>query len=83
MTVVLSLSMPGEAFQGGGTTFWEQAPALGRGGALPGVALPRGAEVECRPPPGTAMLFNGTIRHAGRPVTSGVRHLYVASFDLE
>jgi hypothetical protein len=27
-------------------------------------------------------LFNGEILHAGREVTSGVRHLYVASFTL-
>ena len=35
-----------------------------------------------QPKQGTAVLFNGEIVHAGREVTSGVRHLYVASFTL-
>ena len=31
---------------------------------------------------GMAVLFSGNVRHSGRTVTAGVRHLYVASFDL-
>ena len=33
-------------------------------------------------PRGSALLFNGNIRHAGRAVESGTRHVWVASFDL-
>lgn len=31
---------------------------------------------------GMGILFSGNVRHSGCKVTSGVRHLYVASFDL-
>jgi hypothetical protein len=29
-----------------------------------------------------AVVFNGAVWHEGLPVASGVRHLYVASFDV-
>ncbi len=35
-----------------------------------------------RPPPGTGLLWRGHLTHAGLPVTSGVRHVFVASFNL-
>ena len=28
------------------------------------------------------VVFNGTVKHAGQVVTSGVRHLLVASFSI-
>ena len=28
------------------------------------------------------VVFNGEVKHAGRAVTSGVRHLLVASFSI-
>jgi hypothetical protein len=34
------------------------------------------------PPPGTAIFWRGHLTHAGLPVTAGVRHVFVASFDL-
>ena len=58
-------------FSGGGTQFWregaeEAAPALLIQPALAGVGV----------------IFNGTVKHAGRAVTRGVRHLLVASFSV-
>ena len=35
-----------------------------------------------RPPAGSALLWRGHLTHAGLPVTSGERHVFVASFDL-
>mmetsp|Transcript_96566 Transcript_96566/g.171687 ORF Transcript_96566/g.171687 Transcript_96566/m.171687 type:complete len:355 (+) Transcript_96566:97-1161(+) len=67
VTINVVLSDPG-AFTGGGTVFWPQ-------GSLDELTL-------LRPQQGTAVLFHGQLKHAGREVTSGVRHLYVASFSL-
>lgn len=61
------------AFAGGGTTFWPQDS---------GSAADDDNSVTLRPLQGTAILFNGDIEHAGRAVVSGVRHTYVASFNL-
>eukprot|EP00435_Cladocopium_sp_Y103_P016535 s1236_g4.t1 len=38
--------------------------------------------VVLRPLQGTAILFNGQVTHAGRAVSAGIRHAYVASFSL-
>jgi len=71
VTVNVLLSEP-TAFEGGGTAFWEQdCPA----GHAPKIVL--------HPPQGSAVIFNGALSHEGRPVTSGTRHLYVASFNLD
>ena len=60
---------------GGGTAFWPEGPNGER-------EQEGGCEVVVGPPRGTAIVFNGNIRHAGKEVESGVRHLYVCSFDL-
>eukprot|EP00439_Symbiodinium_sp_Y106_P073340 s1476_g13.t2 len=68
VTVNIVLSEP-DAFSGGGTLFWpeeESAEEL----------------VLLRPQQGVAVLFHGQLKHAGRAVTKGLRHLYVASFSL-
>lgn len=42
-----------------------------------------GASIRIEPlAPGCAIIFNGNVRHQGKTVQSGVRYLYVASFDL-
>ena len=74
LTVIVPLSKSG-AYTGGGTLFWPEGPAGEK--EYPGVC-----QVLIDAPRGTAVLFNGNIRHAGRPVRDGVRHLFVASFDL-
>ncbi|CAE7358227.1 HGT1 [Symbiodinium sp. CCMP2592] len=68
VTVNIVLSEP-DAFSGGGTLFWPEEEA---------------AEelVLLRPQQGVAVLFHGQLKHAGRAVTKGLRHLYVASFSL-
>ena len=35
-----------------------------------------------RPRLGTGVVFNGEVRHAGRAVRHGVRHVLVASFSI-
>ncbi|CAK0887360.1 unnamed protein product [Prorocentrum cordatum] len=71
VTVNVLLSEP-DAFLGGGTAFWPQ----GRGSSADG------AEVVLQPPRGVGVVFNGHVEHAGRPVLSGVRHVFVSSFNL-
>jgi len=71
VTVNVLLSEP-TAFEGGGTAFWEQDCPEGH---APKIVL--------HPPQGSAVIFNGALFHEGRAVTSGTRHLYVASFNLD
>eukprot|EP00966_Prymnesium_polylepis_P237325 5488874-Prymnesium_polylepis.1 len=70
LTVLVPLS-PNDAFEGGGTGFWSEE--LSRRGE-PSLVL--------RPEPGTALFWTGQITHAGLPVLSGTRHVFVCSFDL-
>ena len=74
LTILVPLSPPG-AFEGGGTGFWsERAPRVGGPGGEPSLTL--------RPEAGTALLWTGQITHAGLPVISGRRHVWVCSFNL-
>ena len=79
LTVLVSLSSRGGEFKGGGTAFWSlQAasdPITGRGCFVsePTMAL-------C-PPAGSALVFGGTVTHAGQPVLDGKRCVFVASFS--
>ena len=73
LTVLIPLTSPGDgSFVGGGTGFW--APES-RGAPSAEPAL------ELAPPAGTAMIFSGDVMHAGLPVKSGKRVVFVASFD--
>jgi hypothetical protein len=60
------------SFTGGGTAFW-----------APDARGPRveGATIVMRPAAGSAMLFGGKVNHAGVPVESGQRVVFVASFS--
>eukprot|EP00729_Bicosta_minor_P017888 gene17888-24623_t len=61
----------GTAFTGGGTRFQNENHAgLNAGGLVAGMGILFSGK------------FSGNVRHSGCKVTSGVRHLYVASFDL-
>jgi hypothetical protein len=74
LTVLVPLS-PLDAFEGGGTAFWsERAERVGGLGGEPSLML--------RPEPGTAIFWTGQITHAGLPVISGRRHVFVCSFNL-
>lgn len=74
-TVYVLLSEPG-AFTGGGTAFWAQD-------LKPHEVGDRAADIVLQPGQGVGVVFNGRVSHAGGVVTSGIRHLYVASFDLQ
>jgi hypothetical protein len=85
LTLLVPLSSPhqdreegfdGEgSFDGGGTAFWSET-VLGGGymGVEPSLVL--------RPSAGTGLFWRGHVMHAGLPVTEGVRHVFVASFNL-
>ena len=84
LTILVNLSIPGGEleggeFEGGGTAFWDVTaacdPRTGRGHLRgePTMAL-------C-PPAGSALVFGGTVTHAGQPVLSGRRCVFVASFS--
>lgn len=70
ITVLIPLLSPDE-FLGGGTSFWSQ-DSRGHRVEEPSICL--------KPPGGTAMLFGGCVTHAGVPVESGKRVVFVASF---
>lgn len=71
---VLVLLCESSAFTGGGTSFWRpELAADARQGAEPTLVL--------TPERGTALLFGGGVTHAGRPVESGQRVVWVASFS--
>jgi hypothetical protein len=97
LTVLVVLS-DAEEFDGGGTAFWSVAdtnrvqhrcwpwqsapqPASPAYGAITQVHAPPAVVV--KPPAGTAIIFGGDVTHAGQPVDSGERTLFVASFSLK
>ena len=70
-----------DTFTGGGTLFWDedgddnQISKPGKEGENAAVCVLPGV--------GVGVLFNGSITHAGREVTSGLRHLLVGSFSIQ
>lgn len=74
LTVLITLNGEDE-FVGGGTAFWspEHMNDARRGRAEPELVL--------KPAAGHALLFGGEVTHAGRPVESGTRCMFVASFS--
>jgi hypothetical protein len=68
LTLLVPLS---DGYEGGGTGFWTRE----RTGAShePAFVL--------RPSPGTALVWGGQVKHAGIPVISGERWVFVASFS--
>jgi hypothetical protein len=88
LTVNVLLSEPG-AFEGGGTTFWPEEIKNIEGPAALATSFDGGSQaVQKRgatalyPCQATALLFSGTVEHAGRAVLAGTRHVFVASFHL-
>ena len=76
-SITINILLDNTSFQGGGTEFWTEVESSSDFQHRKGPAL-RIEPVA----PGCAVLFNGNVRHQGKPVNSGVRYLYVASFDL-
>lgn len=63
-------------YEGGGTAFWSEEDR-GPGRSRASTSAPT---LVLQPTAGTALLFGGEVTHAARPVTSGARLVYVASF---
>lgn len=73
LTVLLPLSSPGTDFQGGGTAFWSGGAGASSSNADSSITL--------KPMAGTALLFGGSVTHAGLPVTEGKRVVLVCSLS--
>ena len=92
--LTINILLRAGAFVGGGTAFWEEG-TTSRQGCRFGCSTSNRRCRSCAalllgdPPTlclqsaaGVGVLFNGTVKHAGRPTTTGVRHLLVASFCI-
>ena len=75
LTLLLPLCTASIDYEGGGTAFY--APDAEPGPAIRGKLTP---VIVLRPPSGTALLWGGTLLHAGAEVTAGQRLIFVASF---
>ena len=71
-SITLNVLLDASSFEGGGTAFWRESTTEELGPVL-----------RLEPEQGCGVVFNGAVRHSGAPVISGVRFLYVASFDLD
>jgi len=78
LTVLVPLSTPDVDFTGGGTAFWSTDTV----GSDSSVARGFPPSLVLRPAAGTAIFWRGHVTHAGLPVKEGMRHVFVASFDL-
>jgi hypothetical protein len=78
LTVLVPLSTSDVGFGGGGTAFWSEATI----GTDPSAACGVPPSLVMKPPAGTGLFWRGHLTHAGLPVTSGTRHVFVASFNL-
>jgi len=76
LTVLIPLSHP-ESYEGGGTGFWSRE-ARACGGWESSAVPPT---VVLRPERGTALLYGGSVPHAGMPVLDGCRVCFLASFS--
>ena len=86
LTCLLNLSEQGD-YVGGGTAFWSSvadAPVPGDGGDddASGDGAGRPPTRLLVPPVGTALVFGGTVKHAGQPISAGERCVLVASCSL-
>ena len=78
LTVLVPLSTADADFTGGGTAFWSEE-ATG-GDSMTARSVP--PALVMRPTAGTGLFWRGHVTHAGLPVIRGVRHVFVASFNL-
>ena len=82
LTVLMPLTSS-DAFEGGGTAFWsadQPLPEYGGSGADGFLKGPAPA-LELVPAAGAALLFGGSVTHAGLSVSSGERVCFVCSFS--
>eukprot|EP01051_Picozoa_sp_SAG22_P003860 SAG22_NODE_195_length_15606_cov_21.340878_3_plen_359_part_00 len=87
LTLNVLLQEEGDAFEGGGTAFWRECGSTEKFAHRSEHAeLDDGGEhaptLCLRPTAGVGVVFNGKVKHAGRAVTAGVRHVLVASLSM-
>lgn len=80
LTVLMNLSTC-DAYEGGGTAFWAPQDRANEPACTSSSSV-RPPTLVLAPPPGTVILFGGTVTHAGQETTGGERGLFVASFSL-
>ena len=75
LTVLIPLTSPDTDFDGGGTGYWA--------GNRDTSENPEGREpdVVLKPPAGSALVFGGDVTHAGMPVETGARAVFVCSLS--
>ena len=74
LTVLIPLTSPGDDFVGGGTGFWSGNREVDENPSdEPNLIL--------KPAAGSALIFGGDVTHAGMPVESGYRSVFVCSFS--
>eukprot|EP01104_Vermistella_antarctica_P006741 TRINITY_DN17442_c0_g1_i1.p1 TRINITY_DN17442_c0_g1~~TRINITY_DN17442_c0_g1_i1.p1 ORF type:complete len:278 (-),score=41.77 TRINITY_DN17442_c0_g1_i1:283-1116(-) len=78
LALTLNVLLRVGSFKGGGTQFWaegeDEADSVARAHDPTLCIEPTVA--------GVGIVFNGKVKHAGRVVTEGLRHLLVASFSI-
>ena len=76
-SLTLNVLLAEGTFEGGGTQFWRE---------VSGQEMEQKEEQEptlcVLPRAGVGVVFNGKVKHAGRVVSAGLRHLLVASFTI-
>ena len=70
--LTLNVLLDSGAFKGGGTAFWDEDSSSSADAPT----------LTVEPAAGVGVVFNGAVKHAGRSVTEGVRHVLVASFSI-
>ena len=70
--LTLNVLLDSGAFRGGGTAFWDEDSSSSADAPT----------LTVEPASGVGVVFNGAVKHAGRSVTEGVRHVLVASFSI-
>lgn len=80
LTILVPLS-DASAFDGGGTAFWSKVDSGPAGRTKEYRQRSAEPTLTLTPAAGTALLFGGTVVHAGIPVIAGERAVFVASFS--
>ena len=84
MALTVNILLADSEFEGGGTQFWREDGDGGGGCSGQGEEdCKRGPTLCVEPSAGVGVVFSGTVKHAGRAVTAGLRHLLVASFSID
>mmetsp|Transcript_16523 Transcript_16523/g.30709 ORF Transcript_16523/g.30709 Transcript_16523/m.30709 type:complete len:134 (-) Transcript_16523:182-583(-) len=74
LTVLIPLTSPDQNFEGGGTGFWAGNRDTSENPEEPPDKI-------LKPAAGSALVFGGDVTHAGMPVKSGLRSVFVCSFS--